>query len=79
MQLLNVHRIRFNPKYCGSDSAISWRRSQHVEATSHRKYLPLCRRVFKHFAEITATTQFDSPFKLQRQSNTVDRLTQLVL
>ena len=35
MQLLNVHRIRFNPKYCASDSAISWRRSQHVEATSH--------------------------------------------
>lgn len=77
MQLLNVHRIRFNPKYCVSDSAISWRRSQHVEATSQPEVSTFY-ELIKHFAEITATTLFDCPFNLQRQSNTVDRLTLFV-
>ena len=42
MQLLNVHRIRFNPKYCVSDSAISGEEVSTWKPPHTRKDLPLC-------------------------------------
>ncbi len=42
MQLLNVPRIRFNPKYCVSDSAISGEEVSTWKPPHTRKYLPLC-------------------------------------